>query len=350
MAVVTLVLASTLNMAAAGAAAMPEGDRIIRSVPNAASLLRFFPIGLGSSPIGVTEDQDVWMAKVSGLMARAPALLQQSLMMSQTPDEFAANLALLEQIQEGSLKRGAHDKLNGSRIEALTAKALGDINNTVYVPLTPCRIMDTRFATPASGVQGPLTGGTLYQIPGYVSGAWVDYGAFNGDCGLGTAVGVNTRAIAIVMTILNPNFDAYLGVSDSIGTVQSSVALNFTHGQGLSTLYIVPQVNSHTIYFAMPSGLSAQLVFDVVGYFALSDATALQCNTQISSPVTITAHGSGNATIPPCGAGYTQTSTQCLGNSTLMTLFATNTCSFTNNDNADHSAIGLSVCCRVPGK
>jgi hypothetical protein len=347
-------IAMAMSFVAFAAEAAPtiarEDGAVTRLVPGAASLLRFYPTLLASSPAGVVEDQEVWLAKVQGLIAGAPSMLQQSLLMSQTSEEFVSNLVLLEQMRDGLIKRAMRDLFSGSKAEHLTARALGDVNNTVYVPLTPCRIMDTRFATVASGVRGPITGGTLYQIPGYVSGAWVDYGAFNGDCGLGNSVGPNTRAIAIVMTILNPNFDSFLGVSDDIGTVQTNVALNFTHGQGLSNLYIVPQVNGHTIYFAMPSGLSAQLVFDVVGYFALSDATALQCNTQIANPVTITAHSIGNATIPPCGTGFTQTSTQCLGSSSLMTLFATNACSFINNDNVDHTAIGLSVCCRVPGK
>ncbi len=82
-----------------------------------------------------------------------------------------------------------------------------------------------------------------------------------------------------MITILNPNFDAFLGVSDStlVHGVVELWHLNYTHGQGLSTMYIVPQSVGNTIYFAMPAGLSANIIFDVVGYFAVSQATALEC-------------------------------------------------------------------------
>src|SRR6266446_9094098 len=77
------------------------------AVPSAASLIRFYPTPVASSPISGADDQEVWLAKVQGLMAGAPPMLQQSLLMSQTAKEFVANLALLEQMQDGSLKRGA---------------------------------------------------------------------------------------------------------------------------------------------------------------------------------------------------------------------------------------------------
>ncbi len=78
-----------------------------QAIPSAAPLLRFYPTRLASTPTGAAEDQDVWLAKIQGLMAGAPPLLQQSLLMSQTPQEFAANVALLQQMQETSAKQSA---------------------------------------------------------------------------------------------------------------------------------------------------------------------------------------------------------------------------------------------------
>src|SRR5207342_619451 len=114
-----------------------------------------------------------------------------------------------------------------------------------------------------------------YFIPGYVTTGsdWGTYGQIAplSDCGLNDTYGSTIWAVAIVITILNPNFDAFLGVDDSstLATTLKHVALNFTHGQGLSTMYIVPQ-EANTISFAMPAGLSAQLIFDVVGFFHVS--------------------------------------------------------------------------------
>jgi hypothetical protein len=242
------------------------------------------------------------------------------------------------------------------------AGVLGDSSNLVYKPLEPCRIMDTRNATVGSGVQGPITGGSLKHIPGFITAGsnWSIYGqpAPLSDCGLTNPPGNTIQAVAIVITILNPNFDAFLGVGDvnDLNTTLSTVALNYTHGQGLSTMYLVPQVASNVIYFALPAGLSANLIFDVVGYFVVSDATALQCTTVTSGPVTIGASSTGSATSAACGAGYALTSGSCDSDSFSMKLVADEASGqawFCSANNSGGSAAHLTAtvnCCGVPGK
>ncbi len=108
----------------------------------------------------------------------------------------------------------------------------------------------------------------------------------------------------------------------------------------------------------MPAGLSAQLIYDVVGYYATADATALQCTTQSSSPVSIGSGASGTATSPACSAGYTLTGGSC--DSTSFTLNLTqnkasggNTtwqCAATNRIGGAANLTATANCCRVPGK
>ena len=98
------------NFTAAAAAfvmAVATSMAAAQTVPSAASLLRFYPTRLASTPIGAAEDQDVWLAKIQGLLASAPPFLQHSLLMSQTQQEFAANVALLQQMQEASARQSA---------------------------------------------------------------------------------------------------------------------------------------------------------------------------------------------------------------------------------------------------
>lgn len=104
--------AVAVAMAIAFAASMATAEPLAQGrsapiVPDATSLLRFYPARLASTPIGVVEDQEVWLAKVQGLMLGAPPMLQQSLLMSQTPGEFAANVALLQQMQATSLAQSS---------------------------------------------------------------------------------------------------------------------------------------------------------------------------------------------------------------------------------------------------
>ena len=233
----------------------------------------------------------------------------------------------------------------------------------VYKTLQPCRIMDTRFATQASGVQGPLIGNSLYHIPGFLSlgSNWSQYGGSANalGCGLTNPPGVAIHSLALVITILNPNYDAFLGVSDinDLTTTLSTIALNYTKGQGLSTMYLVPQASSNNIYFAMPAQLSADLLFDVVGYSVIPDATPLQCTTQSSAPTTIAAlGGTGNATSPACSAGYTLTSGSCDSISPSMKLSRDKAsgqswlCAATNSGASAANLTAVANCCQVPGK
>ncbi len=243
------------------------------------------------------------------------------------------------------------------------AGRLGDSSNLVYKALEPCRIMDTRNAATGSGVQGPITGGSLKQIPGFITAGsnWSIYGQTGtpSDCGLTNPPGSAIHAVAIVITILNPNFDAFFGVGDvnDLSTTLSTVALNYTHGQGLSTLYIVPQVAGNVIYFALPAGLSANLIFDVVGYHILSDATSLQCTTQTFAPSLIGASGgTGSAMSTACDASYALTSGSCDSDSLAMKLVTAKAagqawfCSATNTGGTDAHLTATANCCRVPGR
>ncbi len=219
--------------------------------------------------------------------------------------------------------------------------------------------MDSRNATGASGVQGPLLGATLYHVPGVLPAAatFQQYGGANSDCGLSTPPGNNIKAVAIVITILAPNFDAFLGTSDinNLSTVLSNVALNYTRGQGLSTLYAVPQDIANTIYFAMPAQLVAHLIFDVVGYYVLSDATALECIT--TTPTTLTFTGTnGSLNSAACAAGFTKVSVACRTTAFNTANYKTIGISSGGSDcEATDTGGGTTLnatatCCRVPGK
>ena len=98
----TMAVALVLSAGAAGAAPLSDPGAA-PTVPDATVLLQFYPTALSSTPSGMVEDQAVWLAKVQGLMVGVPPMLQQSLLMSRSKSEFAANVALLQQMQESAL-------------------------------------------------------------------------------------------------------------------------------------------------------------------------------------------------------------------------------------------------------
>ena len=346
---------------------------------DATALMQFYPTPLATSPVGAIEDKDVWLAKVRSLIAAAPPLLRQSTLASTTKQDFVANLTLLQQLQKGTLEEGIVAAKSLAKSGKLALKAAnGNVGpnlgsgpaDTVFTYLEPCRIMDTRIATAVTGVRGPLIGNQLYQVPGFITAGqnWSLYGG-NGtsDCGLNSTVGGNIWAVAIVITILNPNFDAFLGVGDNatLAATLSTVALNYTHGQGLSTQYIVPQGLTNKIYFAMPDQLSANIIFDVVGYFAVSQATNLDClYPSVSGSGTVPAGGTVIVSLPNCSSGYAFTGAACssgfydypvpLTSGGQLTPVAANSfCSWKNNTGGTLNGsafIASAACCRIPGR
>ena len=371
-----LALGANFALAATVDTADSRGDPV--GGLDTTTLLQFYPTPLATSPVGAIEDKAVWLAKVQGLIDDAPPLLQQSMLTSKTQKQFAANLALLQQLQKGTLEGGIVAANSLAKSGKLATKAAdGKIGpnlgsgpaDTVFTYLEPCRIMDTRNATLDSGVRGPLVGNQLYQLPGFLLQiATQNWGVYGGNasstCGLNSVVGANIWALAVVITILNPNFDSFLGVGDkgTLAETLSTVALNYTHGQGLSTQYIVPQGIINTIYFAMPAQLTANIIFDVVGYFATSSATPLTCNTYQSvgaGSFNVAAGGGFGLSFPACPISSTQTGVGCYAGYSNNQYWLNDISPVGGNcywHNASGSALSgtafrsESICCSVPGR
>jgi hypothetical protein len=98
-----------------------------------------------------------------------PPMLRQSLLASDNAEDFAANLDFFSQAQRAKFDGQVRAAIADAGSGPLHLKSLADSDSLVFTALAPCRIMDTRSATGASGVQGPLTGGLLYQIPGFLA-------------------------------------------------------------------------------------------------------------------------------------------------------------------------------------
>src|SRR3981189_686876 len=135
------VIVAALAVAGASAFAAERansGDATLRAL-DASALLRFYPSDFSSTPTDTVEDHEVWLAKVLGLAASAPPLLRQSLLMSQTKQEFDSNVALLQQMQMGLIKQGGVDAQKKVRAASkrvtkasdVTTNVLGSFNNLV---------------------------------------------------------------------------------------------------------------------------------------------------------------------------------------------------------------------------
>jgi hypothetical protein len=177
-----------------------------------------------------------------------------------------------------------------------TTDALGDAAaDLVYTPVAPCRLADTRFGggaiTGNSSRSFDSDGSNLAAQGGSASGCGIPFGA--------------ARAIAVTITVTEPWTAGYL-TAWAGGTRPTISALNYAASQTIANTTIVPVIPGAGNDFEVYSFATAQVIMDVVGYFAAPVATALDCTTSTSA-VTAAANNVWTAIDAVCPSGRTAT-------------------------------------------
>ncbi|MFZ5638876.1 MAG: hypothetical protein ACOY82_20075 [Pseudomonadota bacterium] len=180
----------------------------------------------------------------------------------------AAQAKTFENMNDAFLvERGSDSHLglfNGMNSGAFSTpvKALGDdASDLVFVPVTPCRIIDTRVAG------GVIAGNTTRSFDVTSISSYAAQGGEASNCN-GVGAAGSFAAAAINFTVVTPSAAGYI-TAFPFGTTQPLAAtVNYTAGDIRGNLAIVkldqgPSANEMTVYtFAQ-----THLVADVVGYF-----------------------------------------------------------------------------------
>lgn len=227
-------------------------------------------------------------------------------------------------------------------------QAIGDLaTDLVYVPVTPCRLFDTR-----------LSGGALAAntVRGFDVTAVSDYSFQGGaatDCGVGLAG--SFAAAVINFTVVAPSAAGFITAYPVGGVQPNASTLNYAAGNVVGNSAIVKldqgaAANEVNVY----SFAGTHLVGDIVGYFAApgpAAAKALECVEVVGSPVTIGANATNNVFSPACAAGYTKVDVQCRPASFELRLAGswTDHCNYFNAGAASTTATAAARCCRIPG-
>ncbi|HRP35987.1 MAG TPA: hypothetical protein PLI48_08915 [Gammaproteobacteria bacterium] len=232
------------------------------------------------------------------------------------------------------------------KVVASVEKALGDAaNDLVYVPVTPCRILDTRVA-------GGMIGADSTR---HVDVSAVTNFAFQGgdssNCGIGDAG--SFAAVAVNFTVVTPSAAGYITAFPYLGTRPLAATVNYTAGDIRGNLAIVRlDQGASASEMSVYSYAQTHLVADVVGYFTNPQATALQCISTATSNTQVNAGATSNSVAPACPAGYTQTATNCQSSTWQMpfVFFTDGVCSAQNNSAVSATLRASRTCCRVPGR
>jgi hypothetical protein len=166
---------------------------------------------------------------------------------------------------------GLRDVVSGALVRTDTVvapvlmhtKALGDTGDDfVYTPIVPCRILDTRRGTtPPYNAQ--MVGGSAFAVAGNLA-SFAPQGGSATSCNLPASF----AAIAVTLTVLNPNFDAFLAASSAsdFATLTQSVVMDFSANKGLANTAIVPVDGTVKFYLGLPTQVTTHVIADAVGY------------------------------------------------------------------------------------
>lgn len=242
--------------------------------------------------------------------------------------------------------------LDGVKTGGALRKLLGEItNDLVYVPVTPCRLFDTRLAG------GVITAGTTRNFD---ITAVTDYSFQGGDASNCNGVGSagSFAAAAINFTVVFPIGQGFITAYPFLATRPTAATMVYRAGDLLSNTAIVKldqgaSANELSVY----SANETHLVGDIVGYFVNPELGPIDCVETVSSNINVNANSTGTGSSPACAAGYTIISGGCTmstfdGRVVSSRSFPnTNThfCAFRNeNVSAANTGLAYGRCCKLP--
>lgn len=302
-----------------------------------------------------------WSQDMVPLMMKVPMDALQRAANARTFDDMNdALLAKAEPVAVMPVAGALNPRVSGASA-VLAAKgedstsAIGDATrDLVYVPVTPCRIIDTRLA----GGTIPASGTRSFDVA-----AATDYTAQGGsatNCGVGNVGAIGSAVINF--TVVNPGIPGYVTAFAFGGTQPLAATVNYVAGDIRGNLAIVPLDSSSAgSDISVFSFAQTHLVGDIVGYFAAPQATGLQC-TETFVTGTVAANGVFDTQIPSCPTGYTITGAGCRTPGFNDVTWAINGlyrnapgvmlgfCSGTNNTAGVVTYEGTAQCCRTPGQ
>ncbi len=198
-----------------------------------------------------------------------------------------ASLPALRQAAEAGTFSAMNDSLlAASRPDAASGgKALGDADrDLVYVPVTPCRILDTRNAGGAIAANGVRD----FDLADAVN--FASQGGDTSNCNVGDKG--SFAAAAINFTVVNPNMAGYITAFPNLVSRPNAATVNYAVNDIQNGFAIVRLDQSAATHeFSVYSVAQTHLVADVVGYFVKAEPSTT------TVPLYYWATSTGNA---PC--------------------------------------------------
>jgi len=254
----------------------------------------------------------------------------------------------------GSLGQLANEVAKSAKATPkLESPAFGGLSTElVYIPLTPCRFIDTR------NVGGPLAGTRGFDLD--LTGS--TYGG-SAACDPSASVSNNANnigAIAINVAIVSPTVaPGFIGARPAGATTTTALVNWYESGAAVqaSNAGVVTTDQTGAANEIEFFGSATQFIVDVFGVFAAPTATALDCIYGTRATSNIPANGVANTFAPACPVGYTKVDISCDASSFSNSVVSFDLdngnspyCAFRNTSAVVTTGAAQLRCCRIPGR
>lgn len=274
----------------------------------------------------------------------------------QPSDKWEGEMApLLKAVPLADLRRAAEAKNFDAMNDALLGKtsasgeggstqAFGDIGtDLVYVPITPCRIIDTRVAG------GAIAANTVRNFDVTAVANYSFQGGDASNCGGAGAAGSFAAAV-VNFTVVSPSIAGYITAYPYLATQPLAATVNYTAGDIRGNLAVVRlDQGASADELSVYTFAQTHLVADLVGYYHNPAAAVFECVTTAETIDSVPAGATQNTNAPSCPATYTASATNCEASSWQMPLVyqSDGTCSAQNNSAGTAQLRASRSCCRV---
>jgi hypothetical protein len=256
----------------------------------------------------------------------------------------AADAPTFERMNSALLAGATNARMPSQAIDAskIAPKILGDADkDLIYVPVTPCRIIDTRVAG------GAIAANTTRNFDVTAVANYSFQGGDASNCNVGSSG--SFAAAAINFTVVTPSIAGYITAFPYLTSQPLAATVNYTAGDIRGNLAIVKlDQGASAEELSVYTFAQTHLVADIVGYYRNPGVPTLECVNTANTSLVIPAGGVDNVSAPSCLAGYTQTATNCESSTWQMPFvyFNGGTCSAQNNSAANATLRASRTCCR----
>ncbi|MBL8263769.1 MAG: hypothetical protein JNM58_15225 [Xanthomonadaceae bacterium] len=277
-----------------------------------------------------------WARDMGPLFARAPVAALRQAAEAHTFDQM--NNMLLTSVPGSQAK-------SVSIAEATSGdKLFGDADkDLIFVPITPCRIIDTRVAG------GAIAANTTRNFDVTAVSNYTFQGGDASNCNGAGAAG-SFAAAAINFTVVTPSAAGYITAFPYLAAQPLAATVNYTAGD-IRGNYAVVKLDQGASADELSVYTFAQthLVADIVGYYRNPGPLLFECVNSGETIDSVNAGATKNTVAPTCPISYTPTATNCESSTWQMPFvyFSDGTCSAQNNSSGTAQLRASRTCCRA---